>query len=235
MSTIIVEKHRFELQVQDGSADASAKERMRACEKLGLKVNAQLSDIPYPEITGYDLVIWDAFLPSSYSCKKKEWEEYYFDCIPQSALDEIESACDANVFTDIEIWTPEKRRTDPLAVGVLGSRGANNRFAGGRFFKIVRWGESLLPFEEIERRMESQLIINKTSRVVPEFVYEKAREILVVNGRHVNITRALVRWCCGQRAFVLTQYRGGFSYMWDRKYVCAKCGLCFGQYVICQE
>lgn len=223
MSTILVEKHRFELQVHGGSENGSAQdERRRVCEKLGLAANACLPEIPYPEIAGRDLLIWDSFLLCSYSRNREQWGGYIFDCIPQSALDEIEAALDADVFTDIEIWTPEKRRTDPMAVGVLGSRDPNSRFVRGRFFKIVRWGEALLPLEEIERRFEKKMIVNNTGSPFPEILQNATHIFFQRNGvvYPIFVSRCWFLKHCGIKAHALKSDREcGYNL-----FACGSCG-----------
>lgn len=130
--------------------------------------------VPYPRLSGYELHVTMAFLPTAY--KRTHWHEYEFDVIPLSALKALEAADSLGVFSDFEIWTPEKpkspprtRNIDPMLVGVAGGQG---RFSGSRsktwmyrgdcsssvqFFPIARWGEALKSFSEMKRAVKSNM------------------------------------------------------------------------------
>lgn len=130
--------------------------------------------VPYPQLSGYELHVMMAFLPTAY--KRTYWHEYEFDVIPLSALKALEAADSLGVFSDFEIWTPEKpkspprtRKLDPMLVGVVGGQG---RFSGSRsqtwkyrgdcpsgvqFFPIARWGEALKSFSEMKRFVTSKM------------------------------------------------------------------------------
>jgi hypothetical protein len=147
-------------------------ERATLSKELGFKWQEYSTRaIPYPEFTGEELSIWREFLPTRYmksaagdpqmnalvafGSGSRDIAGYTFDLIPIEALREMKKAKDMKVFSDIQIWTPEEISVDPMAVGVTN-------IGGGRFYQIVRWGESLKPFEEIreevvKRRAEIRL------------------------------------------------------------------------------
>lgn len=144
------------------TAETRAVSRTELCKSLGLEIQAErqsadaaLSGITaemfFPKISFYEHNIWRNFLSRAYSKSKGNWKEYQYDTIPVKALEEISFAHSLGVFDDIQIWTPE-RNTDPAAIGVVNLQGnfVNN-------FLITRWGESLKPFEEIEKEVCSMV------------------------------------------------------------------------------
>lgn len=139
-----------------------AARRRQLCEDLGMTMQAafvgeqsQDPGVFYEELIGKDLFVWAAFLPTFYSKVSGDWENYTFDVVPHEALEEIRTADSLELFDDLEIWTPQRRFEDPMVVGVLGRRRGNPSrdnlrvIDGARFFAIARWGESLMPLEEI--------------------------------------------------------------------------------------
>lgn len=133
----------------------SSKKCKELCQHLGLERQANLYDqgAPqefYPELTGHELWVWRRFLPTMYS--HYTWKNYVFDLIPLEVLEEIQFADSLNLFDTFSIWTPERRVQDPIAVGIYMDR----------IFQIVRWGESLKPFTEIELDVKKDFL-NLTS------------------------------------------------------------------------
>ena len=94
---------------------------------------------------------FNADLPSS-----RPWEEYDFDMIPLECLEEINFAVETRFFRSLEIRTVEpiqlivwrKLQEDPAVFGHSWD---------GRCFMITRWGESLMPFEEIREKIEGKI------------------------------------------------------------------------------
>jgi hypothetical protein len=82
--------------------------------------------IPYPELLGEELAVWEEYLPM-----RREIRNLYspFTPIPDPAIAEIKKATCS--FDRIEIWS---RANDPMVVGVIGEEKP-------RYFSIVRWGE----------------------------------------------------------------------------------------------
>lgn len=134
-------------------------EREALCGSLGLvqqRLRAKESrlNIPYPRLSDEELNIWGAFLPTAYSSYPRPYSgvpsfsQYAFDEIPLTALRIIQEAQESRAFFALEIWTPEKKRIqDPIAVGVVKSSHASSSES---LYLLCRWGESLIPFEEIK-------------------------------------------------------------------------------------
>src|ERR1700757_2928235 len=82
--------------------------------------------IPYPELLGEELAVWQEYLPI-----RSEMRNLFtpFITIPDPAIAEIKKA--TRSFDRIEIWS---RAGDPMAVGVIGKEKP-------RYFSIVRWGD----------------------------------------------------------------------------------------------
>jgi hypothetical protein len=94
--------------------------------------------IPYPELSGEKLSVWQEYLPI-----KREIRNLYspFITIPDPAIAEIKRATSS--FERIEIWS---RARDPMAVGIIGEEKP-------RYFSIVRWGDAELTLAQVKRRL----------------------------------------------------------------------------------
>lgn len=171
-------------------------EHIRLMKEFGLHRNRQLLErqskhIPYAELTGYELHVTMAFLPTCYP--EDRWEFYDFDIVPLHVLKALEAAKES--ISQFEIWTPEAPRDiprgmmDPMLVGVVGD--LRRAFPGGRinrnrtfeyrtdfdrnarFFPIARWGEAVKTFRDME-----QTVLKKA----------KSR----MNGKCCNVRRAFI-------------------------------------------
>lgn len=144
------------------------KNRIRKCETIGLreqtkhaekmlnelsgKIRHECSLGPamfYPVITDEERNIWAAWLPTSYmsessSTQIRELRSYDFDTIPEGVLNEWQLAKSLDLFEKYEIRTPERQIQDPILIGW------NNEIP----YLIARWGESLIPFEEIRKSVQ---------------------------------------------------------------------------------
>jgi hypothetical protein len=99
--------------------------------------------IPYPELSGDELTVWQKYLPIR---RPLESLQFWFEieAIPRPVMTEIEKAKRIpRSFDRIEIWS---RAGDPMAVGIIGG---NNP----RYFSIVRWGDAELMLTQIKRRL----------------------------------------------------------------------------------
>jgi hypothetical protein len=92
--------------------------------------------IPYPELSGEELTVWQEYLPI-----KREIGNLYSLFIPDAAIAEINKA--TRSFERIEIWS---RTDDPMAVGVIGEEKP-------RYFSIVRWGDAKIALAQVKRRL----------------------------------------------------------------------------------
>ena len=199
--------------IQEETEKRSQKEkRANLIDSLGLgsqplELPPDLGDIGkiYPELKDQELRIWHRFLPTRYCRNKGQWSGYNFDVIPTEALEYIQTAVSLGVFSDMEIWTPEQK-TDPMAVGVI----KNN---GSRFFQIVRWGESLAPFEEIKRKVLRRISSNFN---VPE---QLAASLFSRAEGYEFSGRSVIRRHCRQTFFI---FRISLS---TDLYVCGVCGF----------
>ena len=94
--------------------------------------------IPYPELLGEELVVWQKYLPMRREIRNLSSR---FNIIPDLAIAEIEKA--TRSFDRIEIWS---RVDDPMAVGVIGEEKP-------RYFSIVRWGDAKIRLAQVKRRL----------------------------------------------------------------------------------
>lgn len=178
----------IEIYEKTNQSTEPSEERLQICKSLGLSAQC-LSDQNaadfYPEITGEELAFWTVFLPTRYRHSSKSWSYYKFDRIPTEPLRHIQKAYDSKLFDDLEIWTPEKIHEDPIAVGVVGASSDWSRMAQGQFFKIVRWGESLKPWQELTQQIDTALV--------------KLRAKYNRDDIRLREGKTWIRRCCGQR------------------------------------
>jgi hypothetical protein len=111
--------------------------------------------IPYPELSGEELTVWQKYLPI-----RREIRNLYtrrFNTIPDPAIAEIKKA--TRSFERIEIWS---RADDPMAVGVTGEEKP-------RYFSIVRWGDAKLTLAQVKRKLRVEkwlLLLSETGGIV---------------------------------------------------------------------
>ena len=94
--------------------------------------------IPYPELLGEELAVWQKYLPMRREIRNLSSR---FNTIPDPAIAEIKKA--TRSFDRIEIWS---RVDDPMAVGVIGEEKP-------RYFSIVRWGDAKIRLAQVKRRL----------------------------------------------------------------------------------
>ncbi len=101
------------------------------------------SMIPYPELSGEELTVWQEYLPIRRPLERLHlWFE--IETIPRPVMTEIEKAKRIpRSFDRIEIWS---RAGDPMAVGIIGQEEP-------RYFSIVRWGDAKLTLAQVKRRL----------------------------------------------------------------------------------
>src|SRR4029450_9093091 len=94
--------------------------------------------IPYPELSGEKLTVWQEYLPI-----KRPIKNLYspYNAIPDLAIAEIKKATSS--FDRIEIWS---RAADPMAVGIIGEEKPP-------YLSIVRWGDAELTLAQVKRRL----------------------------------------------------------------------------------
>ena len=107
-------------------------------ERVAVPGNTSEPVIPYPELSGEELAVWQEYLPMRREIRKPFSR---FNTIPDLAIVEIKKA--TRSFDRIEIWS---RADDPMAVGVIGE-------GKPRYFSIVRWGDAKLTVEQLKRRL----------------------------------------------------------------------------------
>jgi hypothetical protein len=96
--------------------------------------------IPYPELAGEELRVWQRYLPVTTELGKVP---FWFYHTPQPVIEQLEKAQKRQLFDRIEIWS---RAGDPMAVGVMGGEPT-------RYFSIARWGDAKLTLEQVKRRL----------------------------------------------------------------------------------
>jgi hypothetical protein len=94
--------------------------------------------IPYPELLGEELTVWQKYLPMRREIRNLSSR---FNTIPDPAIAEIKKA--TRSFDRIEIWS---RLDDPMAVGVIGDEKPH-------YFSIVRWGDAKIRLAQVKRRL----------------------------------------------------------------------------------
>ncbi len=105
--------------------------------------------IPYPELMGEELALWQKYLPVKRDIEDIPWF-FYENAVPDRVVEELEKAKKvAHLFDRIEIWS---RSADPMAVGVVSGDTP-------RYFSIVRWGDAKLTLEQVKRRLWLETVL----------------------------------------------------------------------------
>jgi len=103
--------------------------------------------IPYPQLLGEALTVWQKYLPIRRPIENLQSWWLDSEVIPGSVITEIERAKNAiGLFDRVEIW---RRTGDPMAVGVIEGREP-------RYFSIVRWGDADITLEQAKERLREE-------------------------------------------------------------------------------
>jgi len=123
--------------------------------------------IPYPELSGQELAVWQEYLPV-----RREMRNLYspFNPIPDPAIAEVKKAIRS--FERIEIWS---RADDPMAVGVIGEEKP-------RYFSIVRWGDAKLTLAQVKRRLWVEKWLLRLTAIGGIMIFLVTLFVVVANG-----------------------------------------------------
>lgn len=133
---------------------AADHESLELIEKLGLEGQKRLSNketvtrMPYPQMTDDQDFVYSTLFP-----EKSKVERYSSGIIPIRILQVISFLKENNFFEKIEIWHSSTRKDkDPVLVGYAKNLETTWR---DDTFLIARWGDALLPFEELMKQAKS--------------------------------------------------------------------------------
>ena len=111
-------------------------------ERSALSAGSSEAAIPYPELVGEELTLWQRYLPARRLLENVPF--WLHDNVPRLVIAELEKAQQApHFFEHIEIWS---RSGDPMAVGVIGGEPT-------RYFSIARWGDAKLTLDQVKKRL----------------------------------------------------------------------------------
>jgi hypothetical protein len=185
----------------------------------------------FPVMTLQEHALWRKFLPRSYSRLAGDWKRFEFMDIPQQAQEIISFAASMESFWDIQVWTPEQpiaiELLDPLVVGVVREDFHRNPQRPDQvtnednFFTLVRWGESLISYDDMKLSVLDGLLPNGVkARDLPDPIKEFMLIRLQMGGvyQRVRRLRHTHRSHCKQRqVYRLTMHEA-------RHRVCGVCG-----------
>ncbi len=123
--------------------------------------------IPYPELSGEELAVWQEYLPIRREIRKPFAR---FNTIPDLAIAEIKKA--TRSFDRIEIWS---RADDPMAVGVIGEEKP-------RYFSIVRWGDAKLRLAQVKRRLRVEKWLLRLTAIGGIMIFLVTLFVVVASG-----------------------------------------------------
>jgi hypothetical protein len=111
-------------------------------ERFAISASSGEPPIPYPELAGEELTLWQRYLPVRIEL---EYVPFWLrDNMPPLVSEQLEKARKAPyLFERIEIWS---RSADPMAVGVIGGEQE-------RYFSIARWGDAKLTLDQVKKRL----------------------------------------------------------------------------------
>ena len=136
-------------------------------ERAAVPVTTSEPMIPYPELSGEELAVWQEYLPMRREIRKPYLR---FNTIPDLAVSEIEKATLS--FDRIEIWS---RANDPMAVGVIGEKKP-------RYFSIVRWGEAKLRLAQVKRRLRVEKWLLRLTAIGGIMIFLVTMFVVVAHG-----------------------------------------------------
>ena len=111
-------------------------------ESVTFPINSSKPAIPYPELSGEELNLWQRYLPVRIELENVPFELH--DNMPQLVIEQLEKARNMPyLFERIEIWS---RSDDPMAVGVTGGERP-------RYFSIARWGDAKLTRDQVKKTL----------------------------------------------------------------------------------
>lgn len=134
-----------ELKNSEATTMAADAEAIELIEKLGLEGQRKLANPetltrqPYREMTALEAYVWRAVCPQTTPLQK-----YNLSPIPLRVLQVAAYARELGIYETLEVWHPHKVIDDPLLVGV-----PNGETYSRKRHLIARWGETLVPFEEL--------------------------------------------------------------------------------------
>ena len=112
-------------------------------ERRAIPASSGETVIPYPELVGEELSLWQRYLPVKTQLGDVPYSLY--DNIPYAVIEAVEKARKApSLFERIEIWS---RSGDPMAVGVIGGEPTC-------YFSIARWGDAKLTIKQVKKRLQ---------------------------------------------------------------------------------
>ncbi|HVO94307.1 MAG TPA: hypothetical protein VMT22_15770 [Terriglobales bacterium] len=104
--------------------------------------------IPYPELVGEELAVWQSYLPF-----KNVLGTHWFELTaPEPVLTEIKRVNNTSLFDRIEIWS--RKDPDPMAVGVSSLGEAT------RYYSIARWGEAEITLDQVKRELQLEALLH---------------------------------------------------------------------------
>lgn len=98
--------------------------------------------IPYPRMKAEEEKVYSVLFES-----QVDVGEHDAGIIPLRVLQVVAHA--RSLFEEVEVWYPEVHDPDPVLVG---KRRPPGRTYGWEFFLLARWGDVLVPFEELRER-----------------------------------------------------------------------------------
>lgn len=144
----------------------------------------------YPRISPAELLIWDHWLPTTTVFKRgnQQAQEAFFHRLaeltaPQAVVRECQWAWHMDLFEDYTLKTPERRDLrDPLVLGRVETQ----------YYRLVLWGESLRPLEEITTLVQQSLALRQRAT--------KWMQWCMVSGAMMGLILGL--WSTGQLSTV---------------------------------
>lgn len=140
-----------ELKGSEATTMAADSEAIELAQKLGLEGQLSLCNTetatrnPYKTMTALENLVYGTIFRST-----TKVENYRSGIIPLRVLQVIAHCRENQLFHHLEIWHPtDRKETDPILVGHLT---ANPWDTGNGVFLLARWGDCLLPFEQLAEK-----------------------------------------------------------------------------------
>ena len=103
--------------------------------------------VPYPELLGEELALWQSYLPIKRGIGSAyKWFEF---TAPEPVVTEVKKARQTGLFDRVEIWS--RSDPDPMVVGLTFPSGEKTHY-----YSIARWGDAKISLDEVKRKLRLQ-------------------------------------------------------------------------------
>jgi len=198
-----IETYEIEDATSEASAMAKDSAALELIEKLGLTGQLSLMNketvtrVPYRAMEKAELLVYLALCD-----QKTAIEKYNADAIPVRVLQCAAFAKETEMFKTLQIWYPSIAKIDdPVLVGTIEKRlyPDDERYANLTstvYYMLARWGNTLLPFEQLEAMAVKMLKTRRQAALAKAFAETKTAMAALEDTNDLEVLSAGVSFSC---------------------------------------